>query len=406
MADRDIPQKSADYSSTDRLVAAMISLWERHGNASISLRMVAQMAEIPVSSIYHHFGTMEHLSLTAQDAACVLARHWCERRLADLATARFPADALPALIAALIDEWTQGERRLAFAHRECQVMAARDPRYMPALRAWQDMWSSFWHDLSARCDTGAFSTATTSFFYGESALHLLRWRRAIDRACLDETCRAWGEWLAGCLAAEGPWRRFARDEARDAAPELSSLPKVAQQIADAAADTIEEHGMGGLTHRAVAHRAGLTLGVVSYNFKTSADLTRAAFEAVYQRVAPQLVDGARPIPTAAEALESVAGYDIHAPNITVIDEVMAAVARDPDLIAFAPQLRYSRGRSSGVQLQALVGDRPISTTDAALFSTFASGQRVAALTLPAAEAAIFRRRGLADLLARLGAPVG
>jgi AcrR family transcriptional regulator len=189
-------------------------------------------------------------------------------------------------------------------------------------------------------------------------------------------------------------------------PELALLTESVERIATAAADTVEELGMGGLTHRAVAARANLTLGVVSYNFKTSADLARAAFEMLYRRVGAIASDSdrPRPVPTQKEAFDGMTGYDIMSPRLTAMDEVMITVARTPDLISFGPQLRYSRGRSSGVQLQGLVGpERPVSPADAALLSAFVSGQRHACVALAEAEVGPFRRRTLNDLLAVLGA---
>jgi AcrR family transcriptional regulator len=404
MAHSDNWQNSRDFTSPERMIGAMISLWEQRGNAELSVRLVSQAAGLPVSSIYHHFGTMEHLSVIAQDFARAEAERWCRRRLDEVAPADLSAQAFPSLMAALIDGWAQGERRLAFAWRECQVMAARDPAYIPSLRAWQALWSSFWQQACAHCGLGAFAEATTVMFYGESLLHLMRWRRAVDRACLDETCRAWGEWLAGRLTSEGPWRQFARHEASGAMPELALLTESAERIAIAAANTVEELGMGGLTHRAVAARAGLTLGVVSYNFKTSADLARAAFEMLYRRVGAIASDSDRPlpVPTREEAFEGMTGYDIMSPRLTAMDEVMITVARTPGLISFVPQLRYLRGRSSGVQLQGLMGpERPVSPADAALFSAFASGQRHASVALPEREIGPFRRRTLSDLLTTL-----
>lgn len=403
MVHRENYKKSHSYSSPERLIEATIDLWEERGNADVSARLVGQHAGLPVSSIYHHFGSMEHLSVVAQDAARTRAERWCDRRLNEFTTAALSPDAFPPLVAALIDDLTQDERGLAFAWRECQIMAARDPGYLPSLRAWQKLWTSFWREVCARCGLGQFGEATSIFFYGESLLHLMHWRRSVDRACLDETCRHWGEWLRGRLAVEGPWRRAARREANAAMPELATLSGIAGRIAAAAADTVEELGMRGLTHRAVAAHAGLTLGVVSYNFKTSADLARGAFETIYRRVAPMTADQQMAVPKPKEAFEGMVGYDILSPRLTAMDEVMLTVARDPDLVSFISQIRYLRGRTSGGQLQGLIGDhRLVSPADAALFSSFASGQRHACVALPEAEVGPFRRRTLTDLLSMLG----
>lgn len=399
-------QDSEALSSPQRLIHATLEIWRARGNAGVSARLLGQEAGLPVSSIYHHFGSLEQLFASAQEDARARAERWCATRLDAFAAAdSLTVEALPALMAALIDDWAQDQRLLAFAWRESMVMAARDSHYLPAVQGWQALWREFWREICARCGLAAASEITSLMFCGEGALHLMQWRRPVDRAGLDETCRGWGEWLAGRLTPEGPWRHFARTEASRAMPELTLRGDTAERIATAAADTVEELGMAGLTHRAVAARAGLTLGVVSYNFRTSADLARAAFEAIYRRIVPSAASPqARLVPDAPAAFEALVGYDILSPRLAAMDEVMATVARDAELGPFAPQLRYLRGRTAGSQLQGLVGpDRLVSPADAALLSAFSGGQRFACLGMEETEMRLFLRRTLGDVTDMLGA---
>jgi DNA-binding transcriptional regulator YbjK len=387
-------RKLEGFSSQERLLEATIDLWGRRGHAALSARILGQEADLPVSSLYHHFGGMEQLYVSAQEQARAAAERWCQQQLATFATV---GGGLPAVMAALIDEWTTGQRRLAFAMRECQLMALREARYLPSLRSWQSLWSSFWQEVCSRCGIQERAELTTYLFYSESLLHLLQWRRIVDRACLTELCEGWGSWLSGRLTPEGPWRAFARQEAGRSLPEPTPRTETTQKIATAAAEIVEELGMAGLTHRAVAARAGLTLGIVSYNFRTSAELTRAAFESIYARL---VADG--PVPAAGQrdaAFAALSGFNLLSSRLTGVDEVLLSVARDPELLAYAPQLRYLRGRGSGVHLQALLGpQRPISPTDAALMSGFTGGQRQACLGRPPEEAAPMRQRTLTALL--------
>ncbi len=181
--------------------------------------------------------------------------------------------------------------------------------------------------MGARCGVQERGELTTYFFYSESLLHLIQWRRVVDRACLDELCQGWASWLSGRLAPEGPWRAFAREEAGRSLPEPTPRNETTQKIASAAAETVEELGMAGLTHRAVATRAGLTLGIVSYNFRTSAELTRAAFESIYARV---VADGPVPVLGKKEAaFDAFSGYNLFSSRLTGMDEVLLSVAREP-----------------------------------------------------------------------------
>src|SRR5215831_18929218 len=59
-------------------------------------------------------------------------------------------------------------------------------------------------------------------------------------------------------------------------PRGTNDPGRPQRIAVAAIDVIAERGVEGLTHRAVAAKAGIPLGSTTYYFKTLDDLLAAA----------------------------------------------------------------------------------------------------------------------------------
>ncbi len=393
----------------ERLIEAVLDLWESEGHDTISARTLGRVAASPISAIYHHFGSLERLYVIAHERALAESQLWCSEALASFSGATSLArEDFPAALAALIDDWCNRHRRPAFAWRQCQLMAVRDTQYMPLLRRWQILWDGFWECICDRFGFAGHGPFTHYMFDGESLLHLMRWRPLVDRACLDETCRGWAAWLSGRLAGEGAWRGFAWDEAGGEMPELIIKGETAERIAVAAADTVADMGISGLTHRAVAARAALTLGVVSYHFRSSAELVRAAFEIIYLR-AVHLGGGpvAEASPESAErAIEQYSRYQTTQSVLPALDELLLAVARDPDLGAFAPQLRYRRGRSSRALLQALVGaDRPISQLDAALFSGFISGQRRACVSIDAEQASAQSAEailGLKDLLASNG----
>ncbi|WP_336969419.1 TetR/AcrR family transcriptional regulator [Sphingobium aromaticiconvertens] len=382
-------------------------MWGSQGHGSISARTLSREADAPVSSIYHHFENMEHLFLLAQQQAKAAAERWCHAQLEALAEAgMLSPDAFPALFAALIDDWCENNRSLAFAWRECQLMAMRDPQYVPVLRDWQALWRDFWQDICARCDLAAHGALTTHMFDGESLFHLMRWRRMVDRACLDETCRGWSEWLSGRLASDGEWRLFAREQAAREMPELKIRGEIMERIAHAAAKILARQGIAGLTHRAVAAQAELTLGVVSYNFRSSADLARAAFEVIY-RQAVALSGGAVAKEENSAALDLTMSPGDHraiAKVLPALDELLVAVARSPDMRAFAPQLRYWRGRTSRGALQAMIGPkRPVSHLDGALFSGLMTGHRRICIGLPAEDAWVMSNQQILRLQAVLGA---
>jgi len=126
--------------------------------------------------------------------------------------------------------------------------------------------------------------------------------------------------------------------------------------------------------------------VASYNFRTSADLVRAAFNTIYRRLTEVSREG--PVEQVERSEWTAAWRDFSSQprRLAAMEELMLAVARDPELRDFAPQLRYLRGRSSGLQLQAqLEPGARISPLDAALYSSMISGQRRALIGRPEAE---------------------
>lgn len=379
-------KKSARHTDSSKICGlekATLKLWERRGHAGASARLIANWAGVPTSSIYHHFGSMERLYLSAQRHATLAAERWCEAQLDALGRpGAIRPEAFGALAATLIDDWTRDERQFAFAWRECQLMAARNARFRPALALWRGLWSSFWENLCERCGLTGLGEVCDLFFDGESMLHLMPWRRAIDRSALEETCAGWALWMDGKPALSSPWRDLARQET---VPFILSDPASggeADRVAEAAADIVERRGMLGLTHRAVAIHTGLTLGTVSHRFRTSADLARIAIEALYHRHVS--IERAELLPFSNPEDAAKAWNDAQRKYVgrLSIDELILATARSGEFRILAPGLRYRRGESSSHFLSAMLGTKmTISSLDAALFSSFGAGQRHACLGL-------------------------
>jgi DNA-binding transcriptional regulator YbjK len=369
-------QDGETEKSPQKLVSAAILAWETDGATGISARTLAASAGLPVSSIYYHFGDLERLLETAQDHARAAATRWCDAQL-DAIRGQTESAALGPLLATVIDDWCEQQRPLAFAARECRLMALRDPRHAATSARWDILWQSFWQAVCDRLGIADMATSTTWVFEGTSGMHLLRWRRPVDRGALSELCNGWARWMEGRLAEPSAWFDLARrDAAALIAPAAPDDP-VAAAIATAAATTVAQRGVAALTHRAVAAEAGVTLGVVSYKYRTSAELLHAAFEAIYRRMSPQSADELAAVPDLGRdtGLARVDGGIPTRADLLASDELLVASARNPTFQTFAAQLRYLRGRSSGHYLQALVGrERPIAPVDAAIFSAFMSGR--------------------------------
>ncbi|HUD94090.1 TetR family transcriptional regulator [Sphingobium sp.] len=362
-------------NSRDVLIETCLSSWTGFESGKLSARALSQSAGVAVSSIYHHFGNMEQLFYVAHERALHWAEQWCAERLDDLSAHTAIPRHLGPLLAGLIDDWARDQRKAAIAWHECRLSASRNEIYRPLAARWQRLWEEFWSNLCARIEESVAVTAVSRFFEGESSFHLLEWRRLLDRAALAESCAGWQAWMEGRLAPASPWRDHARAEAQKILPPLADRDPIVRRLSEAAADLISRNGPSGLTHRALADAANLSLGSVSNKLRSRSDLMNAAFEALYQRMAPDGVDiwVRPPSMDRADMIAAIAWGTVgDMEKLRGHDELLMACVRDQGLRPFGAQLRYMRGRSSQYVLPGLVG-RPASETDAALFSSFMVG---------------------------------
>jgi len=387
-------------SSAERLISAVLSAWEHQGAVDVSARNLTLYAGLPTSSIHYHFGTLGRLLETAQQAAVATAARWCDARWTSIGPDVTSPQMLGPLLAGLIDDWCETQRRLAFACREGQLMALRDPTAAPLAAHWETMWHGHFGRLCAQMGLDDLATLTTWFFDGASALHLLRWRRPLDRAALDELCHGWGSWAQGRLVADGPFQAMGgADAERLIAPDTPDT--VIDPLALAAAATLADGGVTALTHRAVAARAGMTLGMVSYRYRTSAELLQAAFEAIYHGMMSR--GSSAPILDQRAALVAAEASLPGRSDLLGLEELIVAAARRDDLQPFAARLRYLRGRSSGRILRAIIPhDRPLSDLDRAIYSALLAGRSRSYAAAGRPRDADGRTSELAPIFSRLG----
>lgn len=332
----------------------------------------------------------------AQDVALAQARAWCDRQLTQLKRLPVGVAALPTFFAGVVDEWAQSQRKLAFAWREGQLLSARQRIHEGIGEKWSALWSAFWRGAGDRFGLRSNIVVVERVFETESLLHMLRWDRLFDRAGLDEMAQGLAAWISGTPMPPSPWRDAARMEAARSMPELPERGTVAATIMDAAAQVLEQRGVAGLSHRAVAARSGLTLGVVLHNFHTKSELLTAAYERVYlANIGQSSRSGQRgaSAPQTGDGMETLVAGISRSAGVLGMEDLILAAARDPALAQFAVQLRYLRGRSSVHALEMIAGsDRQYAPLEAALFSGFASSL-----------ARIYRNGDPALLLARMRA---
>ncbi|GAA0754329.1 hypothetical protein GCM10009076_00180 [Erythrobacter ramosus] len=336
---------------------------------AISVRTVVQKAAAAQSSIHYHFGDMERLYLVATRAALSEGHAWMEAQLTQLGA--FAGEPLPAalqasLIASIIAEWTAGQRRLAMAWRH-----APDAE-------WQAAWDGFWSRLATIIGLGEHADCLACFAAGEAARHLLVWNPPLDRALLEETASTLTLWLSE--------QRFVAESVRPTYRALAKrgydmpvlhLDLPGTEIANAAAELLAEQGHAGVTFRAVATRAGVTLGKVIHVFGTKSALLHAALHNLYEREAlggdPDQLLARKLVPEAMldRLLEAV--IERHQPVLTAYDEIERAIYNGDDHASLRGLVRAMDDPSGTWALRQMLGGIPPSASLVAAFSAIIRG---------------------------------
>lgn len=339
--------------------------------------MIAATAETSPSAIDYHFGSLGQLFEAAQDAAMHDARQWMEQKLADIADAgpkSWPLVARAGLLASIIDEWTEMQRPLALAWREAQAASNRSGAHA----RWAESWRWFVTDLCARIGFDRWDEPLLLFFDGEAGQHLVRWRRPLDRALLDETIFALLDFLENGNALPSSAVRDSYQRAAEAEYGPSRTPPdAATPFDDAAAALLAEEGLSALTFRAVARRADATLGTVGYHFGSKAEMAQRAVRRIYETSAGQSVaDLAAAFPGSSaglldEVIESVVTDS--SPVLRAFDELSLQQSRGDDDAAFRAVTRSFRDPIGMAVLGGLLRRDMTASSLAAAFSSIVRG---------------------------------
>jgi AcrR family transcriptional regulator len=367
LTDKD--QENDFIPTNSRLIDALLDIWAIAPADEVSVRHLVTKAGAAQASIHYHFGNIERLYLSASQTALAEARTWMDAQLAQLAPlGRAPlAPALQAsLVATAIAEWTVGRRRLAMAWRHAPNVD------------WLAEWDGFWRRFAALLGLETHAAAITCFAAGEAARHLLTWHPPLDRALLEEVVAAFILWLhEGRLAPDLVRPTYQSLARRDYGAPATHLDQAAVTIAGAASALLAERGHQGVTFRAVAARAGVTLGKVIHVFKTKSALLHVALHNLYEREAlggdaDRLL--ARTLPPDKmldELLGAVLGGN--QPVLAAYDEIERAIYNGEEYAALRGLVRAMEDPSGTWALQQFLGGRQPSASLVAAFSATIRG---------------------------------
>lgn len=332
-----------------RLIHAAAQLMSERGADGVSARTVAAAAGVAPSAINYNFGGIEQLLSSAFAHGVALTAEWLEARTADILALPRTADGLAAALEYLVLEWTGPARPLALLYQEC--LAVTPGRGSGG--AWTRLWRDHWLRIAAAFGaTPIQGRLLHLLFEAEALYHLSAWSPALERAALREVCDHFASvWLGAERRAGGG--ALAHAEQTAGARQPGGLAPAALRIAQCAAEVVEAAGLGGLTHRAVAARAGVTTGAVTHHFRTIEHLVAGAIRGQVLVMTQEAAGSGGPAPGPIENLltaeELFGAMRFHAvadlPPSPALRRrrLFLATVRRADLAGAGAAIRYSHG---------------------------------------------------------------
>lgn len=397
-----IPPLFALDPGVDRLIAAAAQQIATRGLAAASSRSVAQEAGAAASAINYKFGGIERLFCLVFEHGARWSQPWMAQCFEEVvALPKGPAGAALAL-EHVIAGWTLENRWLALLYQE--GLAA-----MPGaghVAAWTAAWRDFWVGVAIALDLSETEGRLLHLFFESEALYnLSTWSPALERAALREMCQHVSAVYLGASATV--WPTGALDEAERASGVLreGAVPPAAEKIVEAAAEVVETSGLSGLTHRAVALKAGVTTGSVTHHFRTMESLIagtiRGQVNAMRRAPTGAVQPLSAPIQTADELFQGMTDYLVTdrpwGPALRRRHLFLATLRRS-DLAVSAAVIRFAHGGTTRAIVDRLFEPPP---EQRALFAGTLSRMGVASWFAASADEA--PRESQAAMLAEIKA---
>lgn len=345
-------------NTRQRLIAAAAALIAEGGIAAASARAIAAQAGSSASAINYNFGNIERLLLTVFEQGVEETRVWLASRTREIAALPRTADGAVWALTHVILAWTSQGRSRALVYQEALAANAGQG----AAAAWTRLWQDFWTETAALFGLDPIDGRMMHVLFESEALyHLSTWSPALEAAALTEMVEHFASiWLD--TPPRAPWGAAALAAEAAGARPYNSVPPAALRIAKAAAEVVEEKGLTGLTHRAVATRAGVTTGSVTHHFRSIEDLVAGAIRGQVQLMTEQVRAQSNPPPSVDE-IQTVEQYfealrhhvASGAPPSPVLRRrrlFLAAVRRE-DLAASGAVIRFSQGGTTRDTLERI-----------------------------------------------------
>ena len=275
-------------TSTDRILDAAVARFAAGGMRAVSIREVARIADVDPSAIQYRFGTKANLWDAALERA--IARDL--ERIGEFGTmldARqgLTADERITLLRHYVEESTDSWRDITITWHTLLIDSLRQRAPSPVLIDWfarrLDAWSAIAPRMGLKFEHSgemllALSTIEMFLFgilgsierklYCEDFVRFV-FMRLQGSPLPPET----GNWFS-IWCAERTDARFEPGQPR----EDESSP--AHALSDAVARLLFAHGAEGITHRAIASEASLSLAATTRHFASLQDLLRAGYDRI------------------------------------------------------------------------------------------------------------------------------
>lgn len=273
--------------SAEALLAASCHLVDQAGLAALALRPLARQLGVSVTVLSHHFGVRAEV----QDAIC---RSACAAQLALLAPWRswpqagqalLPAPLAADLLLTILEQLVDQHRSLTLLQLEVMHGSQHDTGWCAGWQRWRSPLEQFWNALGRQAGLpdallGSgwwFGYVMAELAYGLS-LSALPSYRLLRRLSLQ---RVLAGGAAAALPVDAGW--FARLQQEmlvpSPAPDLPlRAPAWQQAAARCCGELLAAHGVGGLTHRAVAAAIGIPHTSLSYRYPSQHALVLLGLE--------------------------------------------------------------------------------------------------------------------------------
>lgn len=384
--------------TADRIADLACELCIEAGVGGLTMRSAAERAGVTPPAVVYHFRNREGLLLAALGA--VERRRnagWDDLAAALAGENGAGIDAEAALCAALLE--TIATQGLSFGVEDeiARALKGRTADTVPILQRMHDLADAFWRALpsSARfdADAQAVCAAVAEGLVSYAMLEPPGVRRTAQLVQLVARlfARLRGEPVAP--VAPGQQLRPMPEEER---------PEGKQQIVDATIRLAGQLGIAGLTHRAIAAEAGLSVAATTYFYPTKEDILVDAARAVQARGVDAVVQGEVPPPQFMSRIALNAQGEERVAHAALAAFANAAI-RLPDFHTLAGTFQSLRGVAA-MRWLAARGHGEVDRLDGVLWSAAVTALTRRALLLPPAERAAFLDTTAERWLARLYRP--